>query len=112
MIISLKDRQGFNTGLSGVSGTSIQSAFTKPILASGYAAENISWLPYPYGPLPDVGPWARDDPNEKDEGPVPEGSPWTAKEPDRITMLTGGGLLIVVVLCAWFLVKYMPGGYK
>ena len=116
MIIPLKDRQGFQTGLSGVAGTSIQSAFTKPILEPTRAAANLSWLPYPYGPLPDVGPWAKNGyENEKQEQPVPETpselQPWKAKG-DSATMLSGGFLLVVVVACAWFLVKYIPGGYK
>ena len=111
MISSLKDRQGFNTGLSGVSGTSVQSAFTKPIIAPAYAAENVSWLPFPYGPLPDVGPWAKDNaPNEKDEKPTPEtpteSQPWKA---GGATTIGSGFLLVVAVACAWFLAK---GGIK
>ena len=111
MIISLKDRQGFNTALSGVSGTSVQSAFTKPLIDSAYAPANISWLPYPYGPLPDTGPWAKSgDQNEKEEKPVPEthseAQPWKAGNPP----MTTGLLLVVICACAWALVKYMPGG--
>ena len=110
MIISLKDRQGFNTGLSGVIGTSIQSAFTKPIIEPLRGASNVSWLPYPYGPLPDVGPWANGDPNEKEEHPTPETptelQPWKTK---NATTLSSGFFLILIVASAWFLTK--KGGF-
>lgn len=108
MLISLKDRQGFNTGLSGVSGTSIQSAFTKPIIDPSYAAFNTSWLPFPYGPLPDTGPWANGDKNEKEEHAAPEAGtgndkaldkpPWYGEKANNILMFA------VVIGAAWFFV--------
>jgi len=111
MLISLKDRQGFNTGLSGVSGTSIQSAFTKPLIEPVRGASNVSWLPFPYGPLPDTGPWASSgDQNEKEEHPTPEtpteAQPWKGKS---AATLSNGFYLVLAVVCAWFLTK--KGGF-
>jgi hypothetical protein len=112
-------RQGFDKLLTGVGGTSIQSAYTKPLIEPSRAVANVSWLPYPYGPLPDVGPWSKKKEtdnweNERDEKPTPESGtgnniqtdkpPWYGQNANNIVML------MVVVACAWFLVKYMPEG--
>lgn len=109
MISPLVNRQGFDTGLSGVTGTSIQSAYTKPNIEAERGLFNFSWLPYPYGPLPDVGPWANGDPNEKDESATPEtpseAQPWKSETP--ATMMTGGMLFMVVVAGAFLLTKYV-----
>ena len=105
MIFTSTDRQGFNKALSGVVGTSIQTAFTKPTMEPEHALSNLSWLPYPYGPLPDKGPWIDKEDNYSKENPTPEnqpgggGTPWTAKETPSGNVLmflaVVGGILLL-----------------
>lgn len=112
MITSLKDRQGFNTGLTGVIGTSIQSAYTKPLLEPSRAVTNVSWLPYPYGPLPDVGPWSKKKEtdnweNERDEKPVtPESPSGATGQISNYLNKSNTVLFVVIVACAFLFVKY------
>lgn len=101
MIFTSSDRQGFNKSLSGVEGTSIQSAFTKPLIEPSLSFANFSWLPYPYGPLPDKGPWIDKEDNYSKENPTPdgqtpgtEGTPWKGETP------TGNILMFLAVVGA------------
>ena len=107
MITQFMDRQGFSKSLTGVSGSAIASPYHKPVMEPLRAISNVSWLPYPYGPLPDQGPWS----NDKQEQPVtPEKPPGGTGdyEIDKPTLYGGGVMIVLVVLSAWFLVKYIP----
>ena len=117
MIISLLDRQGTDKSLSGVSGTSVQSVYTKPNMEPTRALANISWLPFPYGPLPDVGPGSNKTDtenweNERDENAVTEeptpGA--TGKQSNAGLMTSDAFKLVVIVFCAWIIVKFIPKG--
>ena len=106
MIIQFADRQGFQKTLSGVSGTSIQSAFTKPLIASDHAFANISWLPFPYGELPDEGPWIDKENQENSEKPTPD-TPTPGAQGGISDNSSSNVLMFAVVVGAvWFLMYH------
>lgn len=107
MISQFTNRQGFEKSLSGVKGTSIQSAYTKPIIAESLQPANLSWLPYPYGPLPETGPWSgKGSENEKQEQPTP-GEPAPGAQGGIPESPDGNVLMFLAVVgAAWFLVYY------
>ena len=111
MIFTTTDRQGFNKDLSGVVGSAIQSAYHKPIMEPSHAFANISWLPYPYGELPDKGPWIDKENKENEELPTPDtlpnATPWTAKETP-----SGNVFMFAAVICAVLLLTSRTKFFK
>lgn len=87
MIFTTANRQGFDKALSGVEGSSIQSAYALPAIGSSQTIlENASWK-YPLGdPWGwDIYPWnwgKEDEANKENPTPDqnPEAAPWKAGE--------------------------------
>jgi len=107
MIAQLFNRQGFEKSLSGIDGSAIQSAYIKPeivqVCAEKSASNLLFSLPYPYGPLPEGGPWSG---NDKNENPTPDAP--TPGAQGNIPESAGGNVLMfaAVVAASWFLVYY------
>ncbi len=106
MISQFTNRQGFGKSLSGVPGSAIQSAYAKPLIDPSYALSNISWLPYPYGPLPDKGPWIDKEDEAHKENPTPGGPTPGAQGSIPEKPISNVLMFLVVVGAAWFLAYY------
>ena len=111
MLSQFLNRQGFNKSITGVEGTTIQSCFTKPLIEDRLSFANLSWLPYPYGPLPDVGPWIDKEDNWSRENPTPE-TPTPGAQGHIPESTTGNAFMLLTVAGLAFFLVYGKGVFK
>lgn len=105
------DRQGFGKALTGISGSAIQSVYTKPVVAPNLVGENISWK-YPLGdPWGwDIYPWnwGKDENDEQSTPDTGTGNhadgviktdkpPWYGENANNVVMLLAvvGAVLLI-----------------